>query len=120
MPTIELDVEIPDLAEVEIETPDTEITPSGGDTVVVVATPGPPGIAGPPGEGEPIFGETPAGTINGTNVVFTAAAEFRPNSTAVYVNGLREHHYSESSSTTITLEDAPVTGDDIRIDYILG
>ena len=50
MPVIELDIEIPDLASVEVETPDVEITPSSGETVLLVATPGPPG---PPGDTGP-------------------------------------------------------------------
>lgn len=122
MPTIELDIEIPDLADVEVETPDTEITPSGGAVVVVVATPGPPGSQGPPGQGFPIFGEQLSGTINGTNLVFTTAAAYQAGTTAVYLNGIREPRgvgYTESGASQITFTSAPLVDDDIRIDYVL-
>jgi hypothetical protein len=68
MATIELDVEVPDLAEVEVETPSAEITPSGGATVLLVATPGPPGAQGPAGDGGFTHTqEAPAGTWTITN-----------------------------------------------------
>lgn len=119
MATIELDVEIPDLAEIEVETPDAEITPSGGATVVLVATPGPPGAAGPPGAGIQIFGEALTGA-NGSQTVFTTADPYQTGTTAVYLNGLREFpgdSYTETSSTSITFSDPPLSGDSIRIDY---
>lgn len=122
MATIELDIEIPDLADVEVETPDTEITPSGGATVVVVATPGPPGIQGPAGQGFPVFGELLAGTIDGSNMVFTTAQAYQANTTAVYLNGIREPRgvgYTESGPSQITFTSAPFVDDDLRIDYML-
>lgn len=70
MTVIELDVEIPDLAEVEVETPDTEITPSGGATVVLVAVPGPPGARGPAGTGGFTYTQSsPAATWTITNTL---------------------------------------------------
>jgi hypothetical protein len=79
---IELDVEIPDLAEVEVETPDTEITPSGGATVVLVATPGPPGPQGPPGEGGFTYTpSSPAATWTITNTLGR-----KPASVTVWIN----------------------------------
>jgi hypothetical protein len=119
MAVIELDIEIPDLAEVEVETPDVEITPSGGATVLLVATPGPPGPSGPPGDGSPVYGETPTGATDGVNAVFTTSQAYRTATTAVYLNGLRETHYTESSATTITFSEPPLSGDTIRIDYII-
>lgn len=122
MTVIELDVEIPDLAEVEVETPDVEITPSGGATVLLVATPGPPGIqgqTGPAGDGAQVFGESPTGAINGTNTVFTTANAYRSGSTAVYLNGLREFFYTETGANQITLQDAPHAGDMLRVDYVI-
>jgi hypothetical protein len=116
---IELDVEIPDLAEVEVETPDVEITPSGGATVVLVATLGPPGPQGPPGDGVQVFGETLTGAINGTNTVYITTGDYRADSTALYLNGLREFHYTESGPSQITLEDPPLAGDSLRIDYVV-
>lgn len=122
MTVLELDIEIPDLADIEVETPDTEVTPSGGAVVVVVATPGPPGIQGPPGEGFPVFGEQLTGTIDGVNMVFTTANGYQANTTAVFLNGIRETRgigYGESGASEITFTSAPLVGDDVRIDYVI-
>lgn len=66
--------------------------------------------------------EALTGTINGTNVNFTTANDFRGGSTAVYIRGIRQSrgsgHYSESGANGIIFTTAPVTGDDPRIDYI--
>jgi hypothetical protein len=79
---IELDVEIPDLAEVEVETPDVEITPSGGATVVLVATPGPPGPVGPAGDGGFTYTQaSPAATWTITNTLGR-----KPVSVSVWIN----------------------------------
>lgn len=120
MATIELDIEIPDLAEIEVETPDVEVTPSGGETVLLVATPGPPGDQGPPGQGVQVFGESLTGA-DGIETVFTTASPYLANSTAVYLNGLREFRsdaYTETGASTITFSDPPLSTDSIRIDYI--
>jgi hypothetical protein len=38
----------------------------------------------------------------------------------VYLNGLREFDgYTESTPTTITFDDPPLSGDSIRVDYII-
>jgi hypothetical protein len=115
--TVELDIEIPDLVAVEIETPAAEVNPSsGGETVLLVATPGPPG---PPGAGVPVVGEPLAGTKDGVNTVFTTASAFRAATTAFYLNGLREFHYTETGASEITLEDAPDSDDTLRVDYVI-
>lgn len=121
MATIELDIEIPDLAEIEVETPDVEVTPSGGETVLIVATPGPPGGQGPPGQGVQVFGESLTGA-DGSEVEFTTASPYLAGSTAVYLNGLREFRseaYAETGASTITFGDPPLSTDSIRIDYII-
>lgn len=87
--------------------------------VIIAAVPGGRGAPGPPGEGVQIFGEALTGAKNGTNTVFTTADDFRANSTAVYLNGLREFHYTETGVNEVTFEDAPLSGDDIRTDYII-
>lgn len=121
---IELDVEIPDLASVEVETPDTEITPSSGETVLLVITPGPPGEQGdrgPAGDGAQVFGEILTGA-DGVTVTFTLANSYAPDTTAVYLNGLREvpgDAYSESGVNTITFDDPPLSTDAIRVDYLI-
>ena len=86
----------------------------GGPTVLIVPT---PGVPGPPGSGTGVLGEIPTGLVNGSNTVFTTSQTYRSASTAVYLNGLREFHYTETSSTTITFSTAPGSGDDVRIDY---
>lgn len=83
---------------------------------------GPQGIPGPqglPGDGVPIVGEALTGSKNGVNTVFTTASAFRANTTAVYLNGLREFHYAETGASQITLEDPPLSGDTLRIDYVV-
>lgn len=67
-----------------------------------------------------VYGETPAGAVNGSNVTFTAAEEFVPGSVAVFVNGLRQKpttHYTTPTGTTVVFADAPLTGDLLLIDY---
>lgn len=64
--------------------------------------------------------ETPTGTVNGTNKVFTVSRPYIGGTLRVYVNGLRQAlttHFTETSSTTFTLDDAPLTGDVIRVEY---
>jgi hypothetical protein len=66
-------------------------------------------------------GETPSGTVNGTNDVFTTAKSFIEGSTSVFVNGLRKEigvDYIESGIGAITFSTAPVSGDVILIDYL--
>jgi len=125
MPVIELDIEIPDLASVEVETPDVEITPSSGETVLLVATPGPPGPpgdTGPAGDGAQVFGGALTGTQDGVNVTFTTPDDFRAASTAVYRNGLREirgPHYTESAPNSIVFSTAPTSTDNLSVDYVI-
>jgi hypothetical protein len=66
------------------------------------------------------LGETPTGTVNGSNTVFTTAATYVSGKISVYVNGIRQKKttdYTESSTTTITFTTAPSTGDVILVDY---
>jgi hypothetical protein len=104
------------------QTPRIGVTRSTGAKVILVPVPGPKGEAGAqglPGEGVPILGETPSGAINGINKVFSTASTFRADSTSLYLNGLRESHYTETGGSSVTLSDAPMVGDEIRIDYII-
>lgn len=67
-----------------------------------------------------IWGETPSGTVNGTNKVFTTANTFRSGTTRVYLNGARQKpgtHYSESAGNTITFVSAPSSGAVLLVDY---
>jgi hypothetical protein len=70
-----------------------------------------------------IFGENPAGFINGINTVFTTAHQFVLGTTALYWNGLRQNRgagndYVEGAVNTLTMAVAPVAGDVLVVDYI--
>lgn len=78
-----------------------------------------PGGQGPPGDGTAVLGETLTGAIDGVNTVYTTTGAYRTGSTAVYLNGLREYHYAESGASEVTLEDPPIAGDSVRIDYVI-
>lgn len=83
--------------------------------------PGGNGPVGPPGDGAQVFGEIPSGDKDGSNVVFNTAEVYRSNSTAVYINGLREFRgvgYAESGGSIITFTSPPLSSDDVRIDYV--
>lgn len=61
--------------------------------------------------------ETPSGSVNGSNLVFTLA--FTPDDSEgveVYLDGLLETDYS-ISGTTITFTTAPVAGQTVRVFY---
>ena len=47
------------------------------------------------------------GTVNGVNTVFAANVPFVPGSIEVYVNGLKEKHFSLVGETAIELESPP-------------
>jgi len=67
------------------------------------------------------WGETPVGTIDGTNTTFTTANSYQTGLLAVYLNGLRQRRsadYSETTSTSFTFVTAPLSGDTISIDYV--
>lgn len=86
---------------------------------------GDPGPQGPPGTSgaalKMVWGETPAGIINGTNLTFTSASPFSPGLLGVYLNGLRQRRpddYAETGSQTFQFVSAPLPGDSLSIDYI--
>jgi hypothetical protein len=68
-----------------------------------------------------IFGETPSGSVNGTNAAFTLANTPQSGTVRVYLNGMRQNagvgnDYTISSGT-VTFLTAPSTGDVILVDY---
>jgi hypothetical protein len=72
--------------------------------------------------GSAIFetGETPSGTINGSNATFTSAHAFVPESLEVFLNGLRQKlvsDYVSTGGTTIVFSISPTVGDSISINY---
>jgi hypothetical protein len=65
-----------------------------------------------------VLAETPAGAINGVNTSFTTSDNF--SDIAIYLNGLRllSAHYSVTGGNSFTLDDAPLTGDGLSVDYV--
>jgi len=66
-----------------------------------------------------IVGETPSGSVNGTNKVFTLLHAPLLGKDAVYLNGILQVRGTDYtiSSATITMTNAPFTGDRIRVIY---
>jgi len=67
------------------------------------------------------WGETPAGAIDGVNRSYTSASTYVAGSIAVYLNGVRQrktNDYTETSSTTFQMVNAPSIGDLMSIDYV--
>jgi hypothetical protein len=104
---------------VEVDAPLTEVELTPDPVVIFAATRGSEGPAGPPGDGVVVVGEVATGAKNGSNTVFTTADPYRAASVAVYLNGLRELHFTETGANQITLQDPPLSGDDLRIDYVI-
>jgi len=108
-----------DVIGVDVATQPVVAVEVADDVVAVVTVEGPPGPHGLPGTGLPIVGEPLTGIKDGVNTVFTTAHNFRAQSTAVYLNGLREFEYAETGPDEITFDDPPLAGDTIRIDYVI-
>ena len=100
------------------EPPQISAVPPAPSAVVILPVQGP---QGPPGSGTAIFGETPSGTKDGVNAVFTTSQSYNAGSTVVCRNGLREQRgvgYTETTSTIVTFSTPPLSSDDITIDYL--
>lgn len=70
-----------------------------------------------------IDNETPNGNIDGTNDTFTTHYNYKPNTTKVYLNGVRQSEgttgdYIESGTNEIVFTTNPQTNDIILVDYI--
>lgn len=66
--------------------------------------------------------ETPTGAVNGSNTAFTTARPYIANTLEVFINGVKQKrgtHFTETTPTsgTFTMGDAPLTGDDIMVNY---
>lgn len=69
-----------------------------------------------------ITDETPSGSVNSSNTVFTAARAYIATSLEVYVNGLKQYRTTDFTETIpgsgiFTFLTAPLTGDVVRIAY---
>lgn len=79
------------------------------------------GLQGPTGTGSGGPGQqwaigTPTESPNGSRTTFTVPS-YASGSLTVYLNGLRESHFTATSSTSITFADAPLSGDEISLFY---
>jgi hypothetical protein len=71
--------------------------------------------------GTNIYGETPSGALNGVNKTFTTLHAYSPNMLAVYLGGLRlrkPDDYTETGSNSFQLVTAPLSGDNLSVDYL--
>jgi hypothetical protein len=77
------------------------------------------GPAGTPGDqfSTGVIGEVPAGLINGGNKIFTTAFSFQADSVAVYLNGVRTFDFAITGAAQFTMGTAPITGDNLSVDY---
>jgi len=66
-------------------------------------------------------GEVPTGLINSSNKLFTTVHTYLTGFLAPYLNGVRQlitEDYTETSPTTFTFVNAPITGDIVLVDYV--
>lgn len=89
----------------------------------VQGPPGPQGPPGIPGAGALImvWGETPAGTVDGSNLNFSSANPYRATFLSVFLNGLKQRHpsdYTETGIQSFRFVNAPLPGDSLSIDYV--
>lgn len=106
---------------IRVTTRSASVAPAASQRVLIVPSPGPAGPAGAAGDGTQIFGEAPTGVKNGSNTAFTLAHTPQTGSTALYRNGLREVlgvGYTVSAAT-ITFTTAPLSSDEIAVDYLM-
>lgn len=70
--------------------------------------------------GGEVFGETPAGAINGVNDVFETAFNYYTGTLRVFRNGLRlpPSAYTESGPDEFTMNQPPGVNDTLLVDYI--
>jgi hypothetical protein len=127
-PTIALALETSELvlplisgqaAEVLLQSPVLEFSIQTPQLLFPITSP--PSGAG--GTGTFIWGETPAGIIDGSNRLYNAAHPYTPGFLGVYLNGLRMRSpsdYSEVGNTTFQFINAPLPGDSLSIDYMQG
>jgi len=96
--------------------------PAAPIEVVSQGPQGPQGPTGAPGTGAAVFNETPTGTINGSNTTFFAAINFRSETLAVHLNGLRQRPTDDFivvGASSFQMVVAPIPNDKVLIDYYL-
>lgn len=63
--------------------------------------------------------EQPEGEIDGTNKIFASSEIIAEGTIELYLNGLllMPSHYSHSGQSEVTLDEAPMAGDELLIRY---
>lgn len=89
------------------------VTDVGGKTVVTISSSGLTAS-------NFVTRETPSGTINGSNAIFTLANTPISGTEQVFLNGVLQALTTDYtiSSATITMIPAPTTGDKLRVTYM--
>lgn len=69
-----------------------------------------------------IDNETPGGSINNINVNFTTYYNYKPGTTKIWLNGIRQregigYDYIENGTNSIVYGSPPMVGDTLTIDY---
>lgn len=93
-----------------------KVVDAGHLKVTTEAIQGPQGVQGLVGANS-WESEVPGGALNGVNAVFTTSVAYISGNILVFLNGIMESHFSESSSTTITMSSAPLAGDELVVFY---
>lgn len=89
---------------------------------LTLLTPSPPAGGSSSGTLQMVWGETPAGSIDGTNKIYTTLNSYQANLLAVFLNGLRQQRtsdYTETGSNSFQFVNAPLSGDSLSIDYTM-
>ena len=61
------------------------------------------------------------GVINGVNATFTTTFNFNPDTTIVFINGIKQKkptHYNTVGNNTVLFADSPLVGDILEINYV--
>lgn len=61
------------------------------------------------------------GVIDGSNNIFTTSFGFDPDTTIVFINGIKQRkpaHYNTAGLNTIIFSDSPLIGDILEINYV--
>lgn len=69
------------------------------------------------GSGDEWSTSVPVEVANGVRTVFTTPTPYSPARLIVFLNGLKESHFTETSANTFTFSSAPLTGDEISLLY---
>ncbi len=95
-----------------VEVDETHLVLEPELTEVVILQAGVPGVSG-----QAWVSGVPVEATGGGRTVFTTPIPYVGNGILVFLNGLRETHFSATSNMTITFETAPIAGDEISLFY---